>query len=107
MVDECFVGLWSRGTCEAIITCTEFQKRGWAHWHILVFLDLPWELDKLHPDHEDLPEVLNFFDQHVVTDKTKTLNHQVQYHHHTRDRCFPGRSKNVCKYGFPRFPFSK
>lgn len=102
------IGLWSRGIFDFIITSTEFQKRGWPHWHMLLFLNLPWKLDDLTVNHAAIPDVIRFFENHISTDPEKTTNPRVQTHHHYSGRCFKGgKRKNICKYGFPKFPMSE
>lgn len=90
-----------------MITKTEFQKRGWPHWHMLIFLRLPWDINTLCPDSPYLNELLEFWDHHISTDHTQTTYHHVQTHSHVPERCFSKKRKSICKYGFPKFPFSK
>lgn len=98
---------WQSGTFDYMVTSTEFQKRSWPHWHMVVRLNLPWNLEELYHGHPDVPAVLEFLSHHITTDSSLTDCPEVQRHSCRHGRCLNKKYKNICKYGFPRFPCSE
>lgn len=94
------------GEFDIHITATEFQKRSWPHWHIMLRLNLPWNIENIEEGDSNIPAILEFFDNHISTDSTATAFPEVQ-RHDCRPRCFNGKNKKLCRYGFPQIPFSR
>lgn len=97
---------FSLGEFDTHITATEFQKRSWPHWHIMLRLNLPWDIENINQQDSNIADIIEFFDSYISTDSTKTTYSHVQLHG-CRPRCFTGRNKKTCRYGFPKIPFSK
>lgn len=82
------------------VTITEFQLRGLPHWHILVWVKLPWDRDGI----ESNPEYLEYCSQFISTDTDLLLNGGEQQTHKCSERCL---KDDKCKYRFPHIPMPK
>lgn len=84
-------------------TRTEFQLRGMPHWHLLVWLDVPWDTTKFSETSPELPEVIRFFDSFVCSDTSLLEYPAKQKHPCVKGQC-DRRNRKDCKYGYPRYP---
>lgn len=93
---------WGVGKFDLCVTSTEFQLRGLPHWHLLVWLDMPWSLRDLNRSSPLIWELLKYYDDHISTDAS-VLDRSFQTHTHVPKRCFK-KNRRRCRFDFPRIP---
>lgn len=81
--------------CKNFVCRLEFQNRGAPHVHILMWLEKRISLD----------EIKSHFYAHIPPVECEFINSVVQsqmVHSCVFPRCFTGKNKDKCKYGFPQ-----
>lgn len=89
-------------TFDLSVTTTEFQLRGLPHWHMLLWLNMPWNRKNLVQGSTEVLGLLKFYDTFVSTDPN-LLDHPELQVHKCHKRCVSRRKKG-CRFDFPRIP---
>lgn len=97
---------WGNVEFDLILVSTEFQLRGLPHWHMLIWLKLPWDRKDLTQNCPQLPALLQFYDTYMSTDANLLHEASKQVHTCKIGRCTKEHGKQ-CRFGYPKIPLDK